>query len=94
MLTLTENASTIVKDIASRTSRDEGAGLRISTDPGLDSVFSVTAAEHPEPGDQVVEQDGATVYLEPRAAEELNDKVLDGGVDQTGNVQFSITPQA
>jgi len=62
MLTLTENASTIVKDIASRTSREEGAGLRISTDPGLDSVFSVTAAEHPEPGDEVVEQDGATVY--------------------------------
>ena len=94
MLTLTENASTIVKDIASRTGVVEGAGLRISTDPALDTVFSVTAAEHPEPGDQVVEQHGATVYLEPRAAEELNDKVLDGGVDQTGNVKFSLTQQA
>jgi len=93
MLTLTENASTIVKDIASRTGGVEGAGLRISTDPALDAAFSVTAAEHPEPGDQVVEQHGATVYLEPDAAGELHDKVLDAGVDQAGNVQFSLGQQ-
>ena len=94
MLTLTENASTIVKDIASRTGGVEGAGLRISTNPELDTAFSVTAADHPEPGDQVVEQSGATVYLEQQAAEELNDKVLDAGVDQGGSVQFSLGQQA
>jgi len=93
MLTLTENASTIVKDIASRTGGAEGAGLRISTDPALSSAFSVMAADHPEPGDQVVEQSGATVYVEPQAADELNDKVLDAGVDQAGNVQFSLGQQ-
>ena len=94
MLTLTENASTIVKDIASRTGGGEGAGLRISADPALGADFSVTASDHPEPGDQVVEQDGATVYLENQAAEVLSDKVLDAGVDQAGNVQFALGEQA
>jgi len=93
MLTLTENASTIVKDIASCTGR-EGAGLRITADPALEASFSVTASDHPEPGDQVVEQDGATVYLENQAADALSDKVLDAGVDQAGNVQFALGQQA
>jgi len=93
MLTLTENASTIVKDIASCTGR-EGAGLRITADPALEASFSVTASDHPEPGDKVVEQDGATVYLENQAADALSDKVLDAGVDQAGNVQFALGQQA
>lgn len=93
MLTLTENASTIVKDIAERTGGAEGAGLRISTDPGVNAAFAIAAADHAEPGDQVVEQDGATVYLESEVAEILNDKILDAGVDQTGNVQFSLGQQ-
>jgi iron-sulfur cluster assembly protein len=93
MLTLTENASTIVKDIASSTVGGEGAGLRISADPALEASFSVTAANQPEPGDQVLEQDGATVYLENQAAEELSAKVLDAGIDQAGNVQFALGQQ-
>jgi iron-sulfur cluster assembly protein len=94
MLTLTENASTIVKDIASRTGGGDGAGLRIAADPALEASFSVTASDHPEPGDQVVEQDGATVYLEDQTAEALSDKILDAGVDQTGNVQFALGQKA
>jgi iron-sulfur cluster assembly protein len=92
MLTLTENASTIVKDITSQIGR-EGAGLRITADPDLEASFGLTASDHPEPGDQVVEQAGATVYLESQAADALSDKVLDAGVDQTGNVQFALGPQ-
>ena len=92
MLTLTENASTIVKDIASRTA-GEVTALRISVDPAPESAFSVTATEHPEPGDEIVEQDGATVYLETQAADALTDKVLDAGVDQAGNVQFTLGQQ-
>jgi iron-sulfur cluster assembly protein len=94
MLTLTEKASTIVKDVAAHTVGGEGAGLRISTDPALEASFSVTAADHPEPGDQVVNQDGATVYLEKRAADELSDKVLDAGIDPAGNIEFALGQQA
>ena len=92
MLTLTENASTIVKDITSQTG-GERAGLRIAEDPVLESNFSVTAADHPEPGDQIVEQGGATVYLQEKAADALSDKVLDAGLDHAGNVQFALGQQ-
>ena len=93
MLTLTENASAIVKEIASQTGGEQ-PGLRIAAEPGLEASFDVTAADHPEPGDQVVESGEATVYLESQAAEVLSDKILDAGVDEGGNVQFALGEQA
>lgn len=93
MLTLTENASTIVKDIATRT-ETESAGLRITSEGAPEPAFAIVTAEQPEPGDQVVTQDGATVYLDGIAADQLGDKVLDATLDQAGKVQFSLTYQA
>ncbi|KQY64540.1 Fe-S cluster assembly protein HesB [Nocardioides sp. Root140] len=93
MLTLTENASTIVKDIAAQAG-DEAAGLRITSDDTPEPAFAVNAAPAPEPGDQTVEQDGATIFLDEDAAQQLDDKVLDAAVDQAGGVQFSLTVQA
>src|SRR5690242_17112794 len=91
MLTLTENASTIVKDIATQ-SGGEGVGLRITADPATEANLSltVTTSDHAESGDQVVEQAGATVYLESQVAEALSDMVLDAGVDPAGNVEFAL----
>ncbi len=91
MLTLTENASTIVKGISSQT--PEASGLRITSESKAESAFGVTVAVTPEPGDQVVEQDGATVYLDPTSSDQLDDKVLDAGIDEAGNVEFSLTFQ-
>lgn len=93
MLTLTENASTIVKNITHQPQAPETAGLRITSDDAT-QTFEVTAAPTPHPGDQVVEQDGATVYLDERAAELLEDKVLDAAVDPEGRVEFALGPQA
>ncbi len=93
MLTLTENASIIVKEIVSQTEGVEG-GLRITAQPGEEASFGISASEQPEAGDQVVEQGGATVYVESQAAEVLDDKVLDAGVDEGGNVQFALGEQA
>lgn len=93
MLTLTENASTIVKYVAEQSGGD-AAGLRITADPGLDGNLNVTPAAQAEPGDQVVEQEGATVFLDDQAAAILSDAVLDAGVDETGNVQFALGQQA
>lgn len=93
MLTLTENASTIVRDIATQATQAEGAGLRITSDASPEPAFAISAAEGPEPGDATVEQDGATVYLDPASAQQLDDKVLDAGIDQSGNVQFALGQQ-
>jgi Fe-S cluster assembly iron-binding protein IscA len=94
MLTLTENASTIVKDITSQPGLADTAGLRITSEEAPEPTFAVSAAEAPEPGDQTVEQDGATVYLDQAAATMLDDKILDAAVDTTGKVEFALGIQA
>lgn len=90
MLTLTENASTIVKEIANQD--DQTAGLRISSD--TDQAFAVNAVPAAEPGDETVEHDGATIFLDAPSAEQLDDKILDAAVDEQGGIQFALAPQA
>ncbi len=95
MLTLTENASTIVRDITAQIQPTEAAdaGLRITTDDTPEPAFAISATEGPQPGDAKVEQDGATVYLDGLSAEQLDDKVLDASLDPAGNVQFALGQQ-
>ena len=68
MLTLTENASTIVRDITEQTEAGDLGGLRITAEPveeaAPEPAFAISAAQGPQPGDATVEQDGATVYLD------------------------------
>ena len=100
MLTLTENASTIVRDITAQIhdgaqpTEAADAGLRITTDDTPEPAFAISATEGPQPGDAKVEQDGATVYLDGLSAEQLDDKVLDASLDPAGNVQFALGEQA
>ena len=103
MLTLTENASTIVRDITAQINEGQpeaqpteaaDAGLRITTDDTPEPAFAISATEGPQPGDAKVEQDGATVYLDGLSAEQLDDKVLDASLDPAGNVQFALGEQA
>jgi iron-sulfur cluster assembly protein len=91
VLTLTENASTVVKSIVEQS---EGqSGLRISQDAPDSPALHVMPTEAPQPGDQVLEDAGAKVYLEETAAVTLDDKVLDAQVDDNGGVQFTIAAQ-
>ena len=90
MLTLTENATAIVNEITTQPGLNDEAGLRITSAPSPEPSFEVTAAAQGEPGDQVVEQGGATVYLDRTSAELLDDKVLDAAVDQSGKVEFAL----
>jgi Fe-S cluster assembly iron-binding protein IscA len=94
MLTLTENASAIVNEITSQPGLAETAGLRITTENTPEPAFAVSAAQQGEPGDQVVEQGGAKIYLDASAAELLDDKVLDAAVDPSGKVEFALGVQA
>ena len=93
MLTLTENASAIVNEITHQPGLAETAGLRITTDNSPEPAFAISAAQQGEPGDQVVEQGGATVYLDESAAQLLDDKILDAAVDQSGKVEFALAHQ-
>ena len=93
MLTLTENASAIVNEITSQPGLNDSAGLRITNEGSTDASFAISAAETAEPGDQVVEQGGATVYLDESSAQLLDDKVLDAAVDPSGKVEFALAVQ-
>ena len=55
----------------------------------LELALAATPAED----DAVVEEEGARVFLEPRAAELLDDKRLEADVE-TGRVTFAIAQQA
>jgi Fe-S cluster assembly iron-binding protein IscA len=90
MLTLTENASTIVKTLTGQVSEAEDAGLRISSSNDQNTAFAAAVAPIPEPADQVVEVSGARLFLETGAAVALDDKILDAQVDENGSVSFAI----
>jgi Fe-S cluster assembly iron-binding protein IscA len=51
----------------------------------------ISTADGPEEGDQVVEQDGARVFLTSRVADALDDKVLDASVGDQGRIGFLIS---
>ena len=98
MLNLTDNASSIVKDLTDQMSAQLGdthpeaeVGLRITEEDS--QGLMVSAAGGPEPGDQVLEQDGARVYLDEGAAQMLDDQTLDAAVDESGQVQFALASQ-
>ena len=90
MLTLTENASTIVKTLTAQAPGSDDTGLRIASTNPENTAFSVGVADAPEPMDLVVESEGARVFLEPGAAVALDDKVLDASLDDRGSVSFEI----
>jgi hypothetical protein len=56
------------------------------------SELALATASVPETGDQIVENEGARVFLEPEAAALLGDQVLDAETDPAGKVQFTCHP--
>jgi iron-sulfur cluster assembly protein len=92
MLTLTDNAVLAIRDLTTQETVPEGAGLRIATDPA-GAALTLTLAEEPAQGDQVVDSAGARIFLDSEAAQLLDDKALDAAVDPQGGVQFAVAEQ-
>ena len=93
MLTITTDAATAIKGIV-ETADVDGGGLRIYAEPQNDSQTSLEIALAPEPGpsDQIIDAEGATIYLERNAADFLDDKQLDADV-QGDQIRFSVIDQ-
>ena len=97
MLAISEDAATAIRGIVGAPGVPEGAGLRItremntddSGEPRTDLRLSVVAA--PQEGDEVLEEE--RVFVEPGAAELLDDKLLDADV-VGDDVRFSLDVQA
>ena len=94
MLTLTDSAVTAIRNLTAQPELPDETGLRIMSQEQGGPAFQVTLAETPADGDQVIETEGARVFLEPGAAVALDDKSLDAQVDDEGTVAFTLAEQA
>jgi iron-sulfur cluster assembly protein len=88
VLAITENAAEAIQTIVASSPEVSGdAGLRIAARPeGEQEKLELTIAAIPAEDDEIVEEHGAHVFLDPEAASYLEDKVLDARVegDQVG----------
>jgi len=91
LLTLTEQAQTAVRTLTQDPQAPETAGLRIM--PGTEGLELMLVAE-PVAGDALIEDEGARVFVEPQAAQLLQEQTLDAQVED-GNFNFFLTaPEA
>jgi Fe-S cluster assembly iron-binding protein IscA len=93
MLTLTENANTIVTTLTRQAVDSPEGGLRISSPDPNSTSFAVAVAAAPEADDKVIIDGDARVFLEENASAALDDKVLDAQLDEQGAVHFELDLQ-
>jgi iron-sulfur cluster assembly protein len=94
MLTITDTAAEAIKGIVASPQVPEGAALSIAARPAspAEGAFEVSVAAVPAEEDEVVEQSGAQVFLEPHATEALDDQVLYARIEG-GKVRFAVGEQ-
>lgn len=91
MLTLTQNATQALQGLATQARLPETGGMRIAPAQEQGAVELSLVPEALE-GDEIVEGDGARVYLEPSVAALLADQQLDA-VGDDSSVGFVLAPQ-
>ncbi|MGC9670601.1 HesB/IscA family protein [Planosporangium sp. 12N6] len=92
MLAVTDNAAAVIRDLTDQEQVPDGAGLRIATDESA-GALRLSLEPEPQEGDQVLDAEGARLFLDRQAAQILDDKSLDAAVDAQGGVQFAVEDQ-
>ena len=93
MLTITDSAASAIRSLTSQPDLPVDTGLRIMKQGAGAPSFQLALAEGPAADDQVVEEGGVRVFLEPAAAGALEDMALDAQVNEQGDVAFRISDQ-
>jgi len=92
MLTLTDSARSAVQALTADAPPD--AGVRIAVAPpsgdGQAAPLTMSIAAAPEPDDQVMDEEGARVFLEPSAAQVLGDQTLDAQLVTPEEISFFV----
>ncbi|MGH3134690.1 MAG: iron-sulfur cluster biosynthesis family protein [Gaiellaceae bacterium] len=93
-LALTDSAVQAVNSIVlSSDEVSETSGLRmVAEQTGMQTHLELSVVPLPAEDDEVIEEQGVRVFLEPEAASLLDDKVLDASVEQN-QVAFTIADQ-
>ncbi len=95
-LALTENAVAAVKEVvASAPEAQESSGMRIVAHEAADGQpsFELSIASVPAEDDEVIEEQGARVFLDSNASDLLESRELDARVDSDRHVAFVIGDQ-
>ena len=87
MLSLTEDAATLICTLTDSTNCSVRRGLRIIVDPVHQSL-SMSLADGPSRTDSVVTKDGARVFLSPSAAHRLQSRTLRAEISQNRSSFF------
>ena len=94
LLALTDSAVEAVKSIVSSSDEvSETGGLRMVAErAGTQANFHLSVVPLPAEDDEVIEEQGVRVFLEPEAASLLDEKVLDASVEQD-QIAFTLADQ-
>jgi iron-sulfur cluster assembly protein len=82
MLAITAAAAEAIHDLLG--DQPDGAGLRVSLEKpgnGTEPEFALCVVDAPHEEDDIVEEDGARLFIEPAASGYFADKVLDAEGD-------------
>ena len=90
MLNLTNNAQDAVRTLTKDPQAPERAGLRIAA--GNQGLELMLVAE-PAPGDALIDDDGARVFLESQAANLLDERTLDAEIEGDKVNFFLASPE-
>lgn len=93
MLTFTDSAASAIRRLTSQPELPVDTGMRIMMQGADAPSFQLALTEGPVAEDQVVEEGGARVFLEPAVADALQYKALDAQVNEQGDLAFRISDQ-
>jgi Fe-S cluster assembly iron-binding protein IscA len=88
MVTLTDDAVSVIRGLTQQATEVPTAGIRIADDG--DNSLGLRLVEAPQPGDTVVDVSGAKLFLDATAEEALDGKVLHAQSDSRGRLQFTV----
>ena len=89
MLTISAAASEAIKGLIAASDMSDNAGIRISSHPQGPGAFELSLAPEAGDADKVVEEQGATVFVDDEVVPLLADKTLDAQIEGE-QVAFTI----
>ncbi|MDP9276954.1 MAG: hypothetical protein M3P44_03690 [Actinomycetota bacterium] len=97
MLSITRSAAEAITELQASSELPGSTGVRIFTSPkslnGTSAGLEMEVADEPEEGDEVIEKDGARVFLAPATASALDEKLLDVRTGPEGQDLLAVVDQ-
>lgn len=94
MLTITSDAADAIRTVVDAAELPDLGGMRISTGSlssnGRGPTLELQIVDSPDPEDEVLDDEGAKVFLDPLAAAHLENKTLDADYEAGGEIRFSL----